>query len=240
MAEDAEHAGEEGLPPPVALAELHAQETGPAPAPSVRPNRQGVHSVAVRIRQHDVANELIEVGARGEELPQRAPGRREVVELVEASARSRRRRAGSPANRRWRSSTIGGIDRRVDPRRPPRCRWRRSASATPTGGEMTTSPPMSSLQCMWLRNAADSSRSAIAALAEQAVGLLEHRDAGPLEVTGIGDDAVALHHHLQPVVEPADHDRAHRAHASRCRGRPPRAARARARPPRPRRRTAAA
>ena len=26
------------------------------------------------------------------------------------------------------------------------------------GGEMTTSPPTSWLQCMWLRNAADSSR----------------------------------------------------------------------------------
>ena len=50
------------------------------------------------------------------------------------------------------------------------------------GGEMTTSPPTNSLQCMWLRNAADSSRVRNPRSLEDLVGLLEDRDAGPLQV----------------------------------------------------------
>jgi hypothetical protein len=52
----------------------------------------------------------------------------------------------------------------------------------------------------------------VAALLEQAVGLLEHRHAGPLEHARIHAELVLLGVDLQPVVEAAHHDRAHRAH----------------------------
>ena len=94
------------------------------------------------------------------------------------------------------------------------------------GGEITTSPPMSSLQCMWLRNAADSSRSAIAALAKERYVFL--KTATPAHSRWPGSVVIAFRSittFSQSSSRP-DHDRAHRAHgAMSC---PP--ARARCRP----------
>ena len=54
----------------------------------------------------------------------------------------------------------------------------------------------------------------VAAFAEDAVGLLEDGHAGPFEPAGVDRDPALFEDHLQPVVQPADHDRADRAH--RC------------------------
>ena len=110
----------------------------------------------VRIRQHQLADLAVEVVARGDELPQRAAGRRERVELLARQPvlgvgaaevrRTSRAPRGSPGatgvSMRGSTGTSQALNRF--------CHL--------CGGEITTSPPMSSLQCMWFRNAADSSR----------------------------------------------------------------------------------
>src|SRR5207302_3907344 len=53
----------------------------------------------------------------------------------------------------------------------------------------------------------------VAALAEDAIGLLEHCDSGPLQIAWIYRDILFLRDHLQPVIETADHNSAHRPHA---------------------------
>ena len=53
----------------------------------------------------------------------------------------------------------------------------------------------------------------IAALAEDAIGLLEHRHPGPLQIARIDRYVLLLGFYLQPVIETADHDGAHRSHA---------------------------
>src|SRR3984893_5567815 len=52
----------------------------------------------------------------------------------------------------------------------------------------------------------------VAARAEQLIGLLENGYAGPFEIPGIDGDVFLLGQHLQPVVEPSDHDGADRTH----------------------------
>src|SRR5207245_1301337 len=53
---------------------------------------------------------------------------------------------------------------------------------------------------------------AIATLAEDTIGLLEHRHSGPLQIARIDRYVLLLGDHLQPVIETADHDGAHRSH----------------------------
>src|ERR1039458_1970632 len=50
----------------------------------------------------------------------------------------------------------------------------------------------------------------VATLAENPIRLLEHGDPRPLQAPRIDADALLVHHHLEPVVETADHDSAHR------------------------------
>src|SRR5256885_3387837 len=52
----------------------------------------------------------------------------------------------------------------------------------------------------------------VPALTEYPVGLLEDADARPLEVSGVDADIALVEQDFEPVVEPADHDRAYRAH----------------------------
>ena len=54
--------------------------------------------------------------------------------------------------------------------------------------------------------------NAVAALAEDLIGLLEHRDTRPLEVSRVDGDIVFLHQHFQPVIQTAHHDGADRPH----------------------------
>jgi hypothetical protein len=51
-----------------------------------------------------------------------------------------------------------------------------------------------------------------APLTEDAVRPLEHRHACPRQGCRVGDDAVTLGLHPQPVLDPADHDRDDRSH----------------------------
>ena len=55
----------------------------------------------------------------------------------------------------------------------------------------------------------------VAALLVDPVGPLEHRDPGPVGGVRVEGDVVALDDDLHPVVEPSDHQRAHRAEAAR-------------------------
>ena len=144
VAEDAEDASEERLPPAVALAELHAQEPDQRlrRGEANRWDATGLCSGSMTSR-----TSWLRSSQAAEELPQCPPGGRIVVELVEASARSRRRRGGNPG-------TGGGGRRRSAGRPACRSAARPSMSLATNrfchaeGGEITTSPPMSSLQCM--------------------------------------------------------------------------------------------
>ncbi len=80
-------------------------------------------------RNQEVPDQRIEIMARADELPERSPGRTKGIKLRDAQTTFRVR---SLALKR---------------------------TCQECGGEMTTSPPMNSLQCIWLRNAADSNRS---------------------------------------------------------------------------------
>src|SRR5450759_2957035 len=52
----------------------------------------------------------------------------------------------------------------------------------------------------------------ITPLLKNAIRLLEHRNARPLDDAGIDGDLASLEQDLQPIVEAADHDGADRAH----------------------------
>ena len=54
--------------------------------------------------------------------------------------------------------------------------------------------------------------NSIAAIAKDGIRLLKHGDAGPFEIARIDCDIFFFDHHLQPVIEAADHDGAHRSH----------------------------
>ena len=153
---------------------------------------------------------LDELVARGEELTQRAARRSERIELVDSQAVQI---VGAPEIGEASIQIVDnrGIDGPVDPRRDrdvarrkaflPRARRRDHDVAADQFAPMHVIAERRRQQA-----------EAIAALAEQPIRLLEHRNAGPLQVTGIGGDRRPLHHHLQPVVEAAHHDRADRAH----------------------------
>ena len=124
VAEDAEHAGEERLLPAVAFAALRARNRTSACAIVdarciIDPDSESSRRARAR-----------EIIARAEKLPQRAPGRREIVELVDGEPIWI---VGAPEIGEARVEIVDDarLDRRVDARPNRRCRWRRSASATP-------------------------------------------------------------------------------------------------------------
>ena len=90
---------------------------------------------------------LPKIVARGEELPQRAARRRERIELVDSQGRPDRRRAGNRRSvdtdrRRSRGSTG------VSMRGATAMSLAAKRFCHAHGGEITTSPPINSLQCM--------------------------------------------------------------------------------------------
>ena len=137
VAEDAEDAGKERLPPAVALAELDAQE----PHQRLRHRQDEAVMFDVGVRQHHVANQLIEVGARGEELPQRPARRREAVELGQRQA-VLVVRAPEVGEAAIEIVDDARADRRVDARRRPSMSLATKRFCHADGGEITTSPPI--------------------------------------------------------------------------------------------------
>src|SRR5712692_577255 len=167
-------------------------------------------SCDIRIRQHEVTHQAIEVMASGDELTKRPSGRSEGIESVQRQAAVR---VGASEIRKLPQEFFQDpwINRLVDARTNlnvagvqanlPHVRWRNDDITTDEFAPVHVVAKSRRQQAY-----------AIATLAKNLVCLLEYRNAGPLQVSRIDRDIFLFGDDLQPVIEPSDHNGAYRPH----------------------------
>src|SRR4029077_21023219 len=181
VAEDAETSFEEAVLDAVSLRELRGQEAHEGLGHREPQRFHGATSG--RVWKHDVAHQAVKVRTRGYELAQRAHGRRERIELLNCQAVLRvgrtevREMSKKLLHKFW-------INRVVDPRSHldvtrveallPRGRWR---------DDCIRADELAPLHVV--AEGRGQQPQPVAAIAKDAIGLLENSHARPLEDAGV-------------------------------------------------------
>ena len=166
--------------------------------------------IYVRIRQHEVPDQIHEVVVRRGEGAQRADGGAVAVELFDGHAL--RLDGPSEVGELLVHDVVGFLGHRV---LHPRLHLDVGIieEHLPLVGDGHAEIPADQLRPVHVVPIGCGQQpSPVALLPVDLVRLLDGCDAGPVQVAGVNDDVLLLGDHLEPVVQPPDHDRTDRGH----------------------------